>query len=50
LDKEFDPLKILKVGDTIPDFQMENTNGIVISLYDLLKVSPVVLYFIHGDW
>ncbi len=40
----------LKVGDTIDDFTLPNSNGESFSLYEKLKGGPLVLTFYRGSW
>lgn len=40
----------LKVGDTAPDFTLNDSNGRPTTLYSLLKKGPVVLSFFRGGW
>lgn len=40
----------LNVGDTAPDFTLLNAIGVRVSLYELLKVSTVILVFYRGNW
>ena len=40
----------LKVGDTAPDFKLENENGELVSLKESLKMGPVLLVFYRADW
>lgn len=45
IDKE-----ALKVGDKIPNFQLEDANGRVISSEKLLKQGAIVISFYRGGW
>jgi len=40
----------VKVGDQAPDFSLQNADGQVFSLKDLLSHGPVVLSFYRGKW
>jgi peroxiredoxin len=40
----------LKPGDRIPDFELPNVEGELISSADLLARGPLVLSFFRGDW
>lgn len=40
----------LKVGDIAPDFTLLDTNGLPVSLYDVLKDHLVILSFFRGNW
>jgi peroxiredoxin len=40
----------LKVGDTAPDFTLDDENGNSVSLSDQLKDGPVLLVFYRADW
>lgn len=40
----------VKVGDKAPDFTLENTEGLDVSLSTLLGGGPVVLTFYRGNW
>jgi peroxiredoxin len=42
--------KALKTGDTAPDFSLPDPNGRSVSLYENLKVGPVILVFYRGGW
>ena len=42
--------KALKVGDTIPSFNLENALGSRINSADLLAQGPMVLVFYRGSW
>jgi peroxiredoxin len=41
---------ILPVGSKLPDFQLEDHNGTVVSSSDLLRGKRLVLCFIRGRW
>lgn len=43
-------LERIKVGDTAPDFTLENMNGKMITLSDLRGKKNVVLVFYRGRW
>jgi len=40
----------LQVGDVVPRFQLENTLGAAVDIYDALDAGPVVLAFYRGSW
>lgn len=40
----------LKPGDRIPDFELPNVEGELVSSADLLARGPLVLSFFRGDW
>lgn len=40
----------LQTGDIVPDFNLMNCHGQVISLAEILRESPVVLSFFRGGW
>src|SRR5437762_2103191 len=40
----------LKVGDTIPDVNLTNPDGIVFNLKKIIKNQPTVLIFYRGGW
>lgn len=42
--------KVLKVGDTMPDFSLPNASGKKIQLSSVLKKGPVVIAFYRGSW
>ena len=42
--------KAPKVGDKVPDFELPDIDGKMVSLSDLLKKGPVVISFYRGDW
>jgi hypothetical protein len=49
--KKSDILKnALKVGDTLPDFSLTNSEGQVVRPYDILSGGPLVLTFYRGKW
>lgn len=39
----------LKVGDKIPDFKLEDSNGNIVSIQDIYKEKQVVIYFYPKD-
>jgi len=41
---------IIKVGDTAPEFELQNAAGELIRLKDLLSESPLILSFYRGKW
>lgn len=41
---------VVKVGDTVPEFQLENTRGDVVSLAALRARGPVIATFYRGVW
>lgn len=41
---------MLDVGDTAPDFVLNNDDGIEVSLEDLLSEGPLILYFYPADF
>ncbi len=42
--------KALKVGDTMPSFELPNTEGVMINSDDLLKNGNLVVTFYRGVW
>jgi hypothetical protein len=42
--------KALNVGDTIPEFSLEDALGEMVNISDILKKGPVVLVFYRGNW
>jgi peroxiredoxin len=42
--------KALKVNDSIPDFTLENMNGVLVNSSQLLERGPMVLSFFRGSW
>lgn len=42
--------RALKVGDTAPDFTLNNANGEQIHLKEVLSDAPAVLGFYRGRW
>lgn len=42
--------KALNVGDTCPDFELNNAHGVSISLSEQLKNGPRVISFYRGAW
>ena len=41
---------VVKVGDTAPDFELQNAAGKLIGLKDILAEGPLVLCFYRGKW
>ena len=41
---------VLKVQQTAPSFELENSHGIPVKLSELLGRGPVVLAFFRGHW
>ena len=42
--------RVLKVGDRMPAFNLENTRGGTVSSADLLAKGPLVVSFFRGKW
>ena len=42
--------KVLKVGDTAPEFNLKNGEGTFVSSRELLDKGPLVLTFYRGKW
>ena len=42
--------RVLKVGDTMPSFNIENTRGETVNSADLLAKGPLVVSFFRGKW
>ncbi|MGD8880365.1 MAG: redoxin domain-containing protein [Desulfobacterales bacterium] len=42
--------RVLKVGDTMPEFELENTGGELIRSKDILAKKRMVLSFYRGRW
>jgi hypothetical protein len=42
--------KALKVNDRVPDFTLENMNGVLVNSSQLLERGPMVLSFFRGSW
>ncbi len=42
--------RVLKVGDAMPAFNLENTSGETVSSADLLAKGPLVVSFFRGKW
>jgi len=42
--------KALNVGDTCPDFELGNAQGVKVSLSEQLKSGPAVISFYRGAW
>lgn len=38
------------IGDKLPDFELEDSNGLLVSPKDLLQKGPLVITFYRGDW
>jgi cytochrome oxidase Cu insertion factor (SCO1/SenC/PrrC family) len=43
-------LERVKVGDTAPDFTLENMDGQRVSLFEVYRKKAVVLVFYRGQW
>ena len=41
---------VVKVGDTAPDFALNNADGKMVRLNELLSAGPLVLCFYRGKW
>ncbi len=41
---------VLKVGDKAPDFSLNNAEGKVIHLKELLTKGPLIVSFYRGQW
>ena len=41
---------VVKVADTAPEFELQNTAGELIRLKDLLSAGPLVMSFYRGKW
>ena len=41
---------VLKIGDSMPAFALENTRGESVSSADLLVKGPLVVSFFRGKW
>ena len=41
---------VIKVGDSAPQFELQNVAGEIIRLKDLLSEGPLVLCFYRGKW
>ncbi len=42
--------RVIKVGDRMPAFNLENTSGATVSSADLLAKGPLVVSFFRGKW
>ncbi len=42
--------RVLKIGDSVPAFNLENTRGETVNSADLLAKGPLVLSFFRGKW
>jgi cytochrome oxidase Cu insertion factor (SCO1/SenC/PrrC family) len=42
--------RVLKVGESAPDFELGATDGQVVSLESLVTSRPVILTFYRGRW
>ncbi len=42
--------KVLKVGDSVPDFSLPDENENIVELKGLLAHGPVVISFYRGAW
>jgi len=42
--------RVLKVGDTAPDFTLNNPDGKPVHFQDVLSSGPAVLGFFRGRW
>jgi hypothetical protein len=42
--------RMLEVGETVPEFELNNAHGKLISLKGLLSKGPLVLSFYRGKW
>ena len=42
--------KVIKVGDTAPEFELQNAAQKVLRLQDFLANGPLVLSFFRGRW
>ncbi|MCH7565895.1 MAG: redoxin domain-containing protein [Gemmatimonadetes bacterium] len=42
--------RVLRVGDRMPAFHLENTRGETVSSADLLAKGPLVVSFFRGKW
>ncbi len=42
--------RVLKVGDSMPGFNLENTRGETVNSVDLLAKGPLVVSFFRGKW
>lgn len=42
--------KVLKVGESAPEFSLPNENGNLVELKSLLSQGPLVISFYRGQW
>ena len=42
--------KVLKVGESAPEFSLPNENGNLVELKNLLSQGPLVISFYRGQW
>ncbi|MGD2187493.1 MAG: redoxin domain-containing protein [Desulfobacterales bacterium] len=42
--------RVLKIGETIPEFELENTEGQLIRSKDILSNRIIILTFYRGKW
>lgn len=42
--------KVLKVGESAPEFSLPDVNGTLVELESLLAQGPVVISFYRGQW
>lgn len=42
--------RVLKIGDSMPAFNLENTRGEMVNSADLLAKGPLVVSFFRGKW
>ncbi|MFQ5704241.1 MAG: hypothetical protein ACE5HT_09485 [Gemmatimonadales bacterium] len=42
--------RVLKVGDSLPPFELANANGEMVRSGDLLAKGPLVVTFFRGKW
>lgn len=42
--------RVVKVGDPMPAFDLENTRGVTIRSAELLRVGHLVVSFFRGKW
>ena len=42
--------RVLKVGDSMPAFNLENTRGKTVNSRDLLAKGPLIVSFFRGKW
>ena len=41
---------VIKIGDTAPEFELQNTAGELVRSADLIAGGPLVLSFYRGKW